>query len=134
MQPQDLWTNAKKHSSFNVDESDDDRITNEAGDVVNVESFHQLRAVSLDGFDTDIEKLSDLFRSFTLCDQAQDFTLSRAESRQQFFFRIRSAEVEESFESSLRRDIAFTADDSLDRLLEFSTGRTLRQEPCRSSA
>ena len=53
---------------FDLDQSDDNRVPDEPGDVVNVESLHQLRAMCFDGFDADFQELCDLFGGPTFGD------------------------------------------------------------------
>ena len=64
--------------SFNLYEADEDSVSNQTGNIVYAETFHQLRAVSFDGFDADFEFLRDLFGGQTFGDEAKDFTLSGA--------------------------------------------------------
>ena len=65
--------------SLDFDETNDDRVAHKTGNVVNVEPFHQLRAVCFNGFDTDHQRLRDLFGSAAFGDQTENFSLARAQ-------------------------------------------------------
>ena len=60
---------------FGRDQAGADRESDQAGNVANAETFHQLRAVVLHGLDAQLEDASDLFRPVALCNQLQNLPL-----------------------------------------------------------
>lgn len=56
-----------------------DRVTGEAGDIVQVEFTHKIGAVVLGSLDTDVEFLSDLFGAVTFSDELKDLALAAGE-------------------------------------------------------
>jgi len=73
-----LIRNSAFGGSFNIDEADEDGVTYQTGDIAYAEAFHQLGAVSFDGFDADSQFLCDLFGGPAFRDETKDFTLTRA--------------------------------------------------------
>ena len=59
------------------DETDANGVAHEAGNVVNIERFHQLRAMHFNRFYTELQLLRDLFGTVSLREQLQDFALSQ---------------------------------------------------------
>ena len=56
-----------------------DRVTGQAGDIVQVEFTHKIGAVVLGSLDTDVEFLSDLFSAVTFSDELQDLAFAAGE-------------------------------------------------------
>jgi hypothetical protein len=61
------------------DEADAHRIAGEAGDIVDVEPLHDLRAVGLDGLDADRQAFGDIACGIAFGDELQDLALARGE-------------------------------------------------------
>jgi hypothetical protein len=61
---------------FVVGEAYADRVAHQAGDIVNVEAFHDLGAVGLDGLDADAERAGDGLGGLPGGDQPQDLALA----------------------------------------------------------
>src|SRR5688572_22133056 len=83
----------------------------------------------LDSFNADVEQLGYLFRRPSLGDQLQHLTLPRAQRRQQVSLRNPLAILDQRLPRSLRRDINVALHHGVNRLLELSARRTLRQKP-----
>ena len=71
---------------FYLNEPYEDGVTNEARNVVDVESFHELCPVCFHSLDADFELLCDLLGRQALGNKAQHFALSWTQSGEQLSF------------------------------------------------
>ena len=72
-----ILNNRQLHAA--LDDARADRVTGEAGGVVDVELFHQMLAMLLDGLDADAKFAGGLFVGLALGDELEHFHLARGE-------------------------------------------------------
>ena len=65
---------------FQLDQSVTDGVANQSGDVVDVESLHQLRAVRFDRLDAQVQGVRDLLGGIAFGDHLQNFAVPRRQS------------------------------------------------------
>ncbi len=63
------------------DEAVADGVADKTGDVVDVETGHEVCAVGLGCLETDVEFGGDFFGGISFCDKLKDFLLARGEKR-----------------------------------------------------
>src|SRR5690348_15035024 len=70
-----------------------DCVTHQAGDVVNVEPFHEAGAMRFNRLHTSVQQLRDLLGRFALGNQLQDFTLARRQKVERIGLTLGAIEI-----------------------------------------